>query len=208
MEVAASGRVAGVFVSAAGAGATTSQDTRSIHICCALEIVRSSDRPGLPEPALDKIFGAQPRISSSFDPEFFRKIARLTREQEVLECPAEQNWRDADNDHFRSALRTRRRISFFGWQFLANHAISSHPTLFEARSTDERSPVRRGLRPEQRPQTSVRFAPLEDRAFQIQALRTGAPLCTTFKLSTISAHLFGKKRGAAGLRPTAPAGHS
>jgi hypothetical protein len=46
--------------------------------------------------------------------EFFRKTARLAREREVLECASEQNWRNAGNDHFRSALRTCRR-SVFGW---------------------------------------------------------------------------------------------
>ena len=62
--------------------------------------------------------------------------------------PAEQNRRDSGNDHFRSALGTRPRRAFFGCHFLASHVISSHPTLLEARSTDKRSPVRRGLRPE------------------------------------------------------------
>ena len=41
------------------------------------------------------------------DPKFFRKTARLAREREILVRPAEQNWRDAGNDHFRSALGTR-----------------------------------------------------------------------------------------------------
>jgi hypothetical protein len=63
--------------------------------------------------------------------------ARLTRQRELLERAAEQNRRDAGNDHFRSALRAHRRSGLFGWQLLAHHVISYHPTLFGANSTDE-----------------------------------------------------------------------
>jgi hypothetical protein len=72
-------------------------------------------------------YESAPRISGSskaLDPECFRRTAPLTCEREILELPAEQNWCDADNDHFRSANRTRRRRPCFWWHFLASHAIS------------------------------------------------------------------------------------
>jgi hypothetical protein len=81
------------------------------------------------------------------DPEFFRNTTRLAREREVLECPSEQNWRDAGNDHFCSALGTCRR-GFFGWHFFASHVISFHARLLGASLIGEGSPIRRGLRTE------------------------------------------------------------
>jgi hypothetical protein len=109
------------------------------------------------------------RPSSSFDPEFLRKAARLAREREILECPSEQNWRDTRNDHFRSALRTGRR-SFFGWQFLASHVISFRPRLFGARPIDEGGPVGSGPRCESGGKPPFGCARLKVRTFQGQAL--------------------------------------
>ena len=62
--------------------------------------------------------------STALDPEFFRRTALLTCEREILKFPAEQNWFDTDNDHFHSAIRTCRRISYFGWRFWNSHVIS------------------------------------------------------------------------------------
>ena len=76
-------------------------------------------------------------LSTSLEPEVFRKTARLAREREILECPSEQNCRDTRNDHFRSALRTCRR-SFFGQQ-LASHVTSFPPSLFEEQGSCSRS---------------------------------------------------------------------
>jgi hypothetical protein len=70
------------------------------------------------------------------DPEFFRKTARLARERQVFECPSEQNWRDAGNDHFCSALGTCRR-SVVGRHFFAGHVISFHARLLGARPIGE-----------------------------------------------------------------------
>ena len=81
------------------------------------------------------------------EPEFFRKTARLAREREVLERPSEQNWHDAGNNHFCSALGTCRR-GFFGWLFFASHVTSFHARLLGASPIGEGSPIRRGLRPE------------------------------------------------------------
>lgn len=50
----------------------------------------------------------EPGLLVPLDPDFFRKSARLAREREILERASEQNWRDAGNDHFSSALRTCR----------------------------------------------------------------------------------------------------
>src|SRR6266540_4384225 len=66
--------------------------------------------------------------SASLDPKFFCMTAFCTCEREVLECSSEQNWCDTSNDHFCSALGTRRR-SFFRWQFFASHVISFHARL-------------------------------------------------------------------------------
>jgi hypothetical protein len=81
-------------------------------------------------------------MSTSFDADFCRVTARVARQRELLECAAEQNRRDAGNDHFRFALRAHRRSVLFGWQLLASHMMSYHPTMFGASSTDERNPVR------------------------------------------------------------------
>ena len=81
------------------------------------------------------------------EPEFFRKTARPAREREVLERPSEQNWRDASNNHFCSALGTCRR-GFFGWLFFASHVTSFHARLLGASPIGEGSPIRRWLRPE------------------------------------------------------------
>src|SRR4029450_10261714 len=78
------------------------------------------------------------------DPEFFRKTARLARERQVFECPSEQNWRDAGNDHFCSALGTGRR-SFFRGQFFASHVVSFHARLPGAGLIGAGSPVRKGF---------------------------------------------------------------
>jgi hypothetical protein len=61
---------------------------------------------------------------ASFDPEHFRRTALLTCEPEILEFTEEQNWCDADDDHFRSAIGTSRRSSYFGWRCLIGHVIS------------------------------------------------------------------------------------
>src|SRR5580658_5665455 len=63
-------------------------------------------------------------FSNALDPEFFRRTALFTCEREILEFPTEQNWYDADNDHFRSAERTRRRSPGFWWHFLTSYVIS------------------------------------------------------------------------------------
>jgi hypothetical protein len=64
------------------------------------------------------------RSSTALDPELFRGTALLACEREILEFPAEQNWFDTDNDHFRSAVRTCRRSSYFEWRFWNSHVIS------------------------------------------------------------------------------------
>jgi hypothetical protein len=63
------------------------------------------------------------RSSTALDPELFRGTALLACEREILEFPAEQNWFDTDNDHFRSAVRTC-RPSYFGWRFWSSHVLS------------------------------------------------------------------------------------
>ena len=71
-------------------------------------------------------------LSASFDLEDFRRTTLLACEREFLEFTEEQNWCDTDNDHFRSAIRTRRRSPYFGWRFLVGHVVSFR----EARATD------------------------------------------------------------------------
>jgi hypothetical protein len=82
----------------------------------------------------------QVRRSTSFDTDFRGVTARLARQRELLESAAEQHWRDAGNDHFRSALGTNRGV-FFERQLLASHMMSYHPT-FVWSEINERSPVR------------------------------------------------------------------
>jgi hypothetical protein len=85
--------------------------------------------------------------SNALDPELLRKTACLACEREILEFSAEQNWRDARNDHFRSAFGTCRRRSF-RWQFLACHVISFHPRDWRKRDQSvEGRPVGEGFVP-------------------------------------------------------------
>ena len=143
------------------------------------------------------------RPSSSFDPEFLRKAARLAREREILECPSEQNWRDTRNDHFRSALRTGRR-SFFGWQFLASHVISFRPRLFGARPIDEGGPVGSGPRCESGGKPPFGRARLKVRTFSRPGAMALTMRRTTVNLTHDAGAPRGKRRDVAGLRPTAP----
>jgi hypothetical protein len=64
------------------------------------------------------------RLSGSIDFEFFRKAAFLTQERELLESAWQQNWRDTGNNHFRSALRTRRLDICVRNKFPADHVFS------------------------------------------------------------------------------------
>lgn len=129
------------------------------------------DQPSLCKMEQVPNFKTQPLCRSLLMPlhsEFFRKTARLAREREVLECASEQNWRNAGNDHFRSALRTCRR-SVFGWQFLPGHVMSFHARLLGTGPIGEERPVRRGASPRMRQAGLCSLRRLEVRAFQAAA---------------------------------------
>jgi hypothetical protein len=82
-------------------------------------------------------------LSTALNPEFFRTTALLASKREVLKFPSEQNRCNTDNDHFRSALRARRRSRRFRWHFLTGHVISF-------RRNDATVPIRQLIRPQTR----------------------------------------------------------
>ena len=92
------------------------QEVKSSHNSAAEHLFRDNCRSSDPQAE----FGS----STALDPEFFRGTAVLACEREILEFTAEQNWRDTENDHFGSAVRTRRRSSCFERGLFTSHVVS------------------------------------------------------------------------------------